>query len=412
MKFRIASKGFLDHQKSFWDLPNYIKILVGGYGSGKTYIGALRLIYLSYLNQGIPVMYVSPSYKMAKRTILPTLKGIMNRSGITYTHNKTDNEIKIVNWNGKIWIGSGDDPQGLLGQELAAIGIDEPFIQSKDVFDIGISRVRHPEATKREIFLTGTPESLNWGYDIALNNEDQYDVGVVFGNTLSNPHLPEQYKESLLETYSEEMVDAYVYGKFVNLQQGRVYKNFDREFHVVERPDLKSEIKHGDIHIGMDFNVNPMSACAFVKIAETVHIFKEWSLQNANTYDMAEVIRKEFPRASVYPDATGASRKTSSSKSDHQILRDNFFKIKAKRKNPSVKDRINSVNNLLLIRDGKSRFSIENCPKLVSDLERVVWKSGDIDKSDSSLTHMSDALGYGLHFLFPIVAKKASVIRW
>jgi PBSX family phage terminase large subunit len=243
VKFFIDSKGFIDHQKRFWDLQNYIKILVGGYGSGKTYIGALRLMYLSYLNQGIPVMYVSPSYKMAKRTIIPTLKGIMNRSGVTYTHNKTENEIRILNWNGKIWIGSGDDPQGLLGQELAAIGIDEPFIQSKDVFDIGISRVRHPEAAKREIFLTGTPESLNWGYDIALNNEDQYDVGVVFGDTLDNPHLPDQYKESLLETYSQEMVDAYVHGKFVNLQQGRVYKNFDRDIHVVERPGLKSEIK-------------------------------------------------------------------------------------------------------------------------------------------------------------------------
>jgi hypothetical protein len=127
---------------------------------------------------------------------------------------------------------------------------------------------------------------------------------------------------------------------------------------------------------------------------------------------MSEIIRKEFPKAYVYPDATGASRKTSSSRSDHQILRDSHFKIKARRKNPAVRDRVNAVNNILLVRDGKSRFSIENCPKLVSDLERVVWKSGDIDKSDSSLTHMSDALGYAVHLLFPIVARKASVIRW
>lgn len=412
MKFTISTEGFIGYQKKFWDLPNYIKILVGGYGSGKTYIGALRLIYLSYLNHGLPVMYISPSYKMAKRTIIPSLKGIMNRSGITYTHNKTENEIKILNWDGKIWIGSGDDPQGLLGQELAAVGIDEPFIQSKEVFDIAISRIRHPEAPQREMFLTGTPESLNWGYDIAINNEDQYDVGVVFGSTLENPHLPAQYKESLLETYSQEMIDAYVYGKFVNLQKGRVYKNFDRSIHVKERDDLKKLIKYDDIHIGMDFNVNPMCACAFVKIGETIHVFKEWYLNNANTYDMSEIIRKEFPKSFVYPDATGASRKTSSAKSDHQILRDSFFKIKAKRRNPPVRDRVNAVNNLLLIRDGKSRFSVENCPKLVSDLERVVWKSGDIDKSDSALTHTSDALGYGIHFLFPIVARKASVIRW
>ena len=72
-------------------------------------------------------MYVSPSYKMARRTIIPTLKDILGRAGLTFTHNKSENEIRIMNWNGVIWIGSGDDPHSLLGQSLAAVGIDEPF---------------------------------------------------------------------------------------------------------------------------------------------------------------------------------------------------------------------------------------------------------------------------------------------
>ena len=184
-------------------------------------------------------MYVSPSYKMARRTIIPTLKDILGRAGLTFTHNKSENEIRIMNWNGVIWIGSGDDPHSLLGQSLAAVGIDEPFIQSKEVFDVALSRVRHPDAKQREIFLTGTPESLNWGYDLIANQEQSYDVGVAFASTLENNYLPEQYKESLVSGYTDEMVDAYIHGKFVNLQEGRVYKEFSRDVHIYERDDIE-----------------------------------------------------------------------------------------------------------------------------------------------------------------------------
>ncbi|MDP6049420.1 MAG: phage terminase large subunit [Candidatus Bathyarchaeota archaeon] len=411
-RFVIDSGTFLPAQKKFWNLPTYIRCLVGGYGSGKTYIGAIRLIYLSYVNSGIPVMYVSPSYKMARRTIIPTLKDILGRAGLTFTHNKSENEIRIMNWNGVIWIGSGDDPHSLLGQSLAAVGIDEPFIQSKDVFDVALSRVRHPDAKQREIFLTGTPESLNWGYDLIANQEQSYDVGVAFASTLENNYLPEQYKESLVSGYTEEMVDAYIHGKFVNLQEGRVYKEFSRDVHIYEREDIEELKKYHQVHIGMDFNVNPMTAVAFCKIGDTCHVFDEFFMANSTTFDMAEVIKEKYPNAIIYPDATGAARKTSSQKSDHQILKEKGLRVYAKRKNPPVRDRVNAVNQLLRVNDKVSKFSMENCPKLINDLERVVWRKGDIDKTQLKLSHISDAFGYGVHYLFPVIKREAYSVTW
>ena len=61
MKFFLDKRRMLPPQRAWWELPNFIKLLVGGYGSGKTHIGAMRSILLSYRNAGLPGQYVSPS---------------------------------------------------------------------------------------------------------------------------------------------------------------------------------------------------------------------------------------------------------------------------------------------------------------------------------------------------------------
>jgi PBSX family phage terminase large subunit len=385
----------LKHQRKFWDLENRIVLLIGGYGSGKTYIGALKCIQMSYLNAPIPGMYISPSHQLATKTIIETLKDICNRASINYTYNQQRSEFIFHNWNGVLWFGSGDKPDSLRGSNIAYAVIDEPFIQKRDVFNQMIARVRHPEAVKSQIFLTGTPEQLNWGF--ALANDQSMDIGVVNASTLDNPHLSDDYKQSLLKAYSQEQIDAYVHGKFVNLTQGRVYKEFDREQHVIERPDLKETGL--EIGIAMDYNVDALTSIIFYKGNGWIHVFDEVRLKNANTYDMMEVLSKKYPQSVCYPDSSGSARRSSSVQSDHAIVRSYGFTISAPKANPPVKDRVNAVNKL--IREGN--FSCENCPNLIMDLERNVWKGNDIDKtSDKEQTHASDAIGYAINRLYPV----------
>ena len=42
---------------------------------------------------------------------------------------------------------------------------------------------------------------------------------------------------------------------------------------------------------------------------------------------------------------------------------------------------------------------------LIGDLEKVTNKEGtrDIDKSNKNLTHMSDAFGYGVNWIKPVI---------
>ncbi len=401
MRFRIRKENFLPHQLQWWDLDTFYKILVGGYGSGKTYIGALRSLYLSYVNSPHPGMYVSPTWALASKTIILTLKELMTKAELDYTFNQQRGEFVIDNWSGRIWIGSGDKPDSLRGPNLSWAGIDEPFIQRKEVFDQMVARVRIASAECREIYLTGTPEQMNWGWQ--LTNRTDLDMGIVFGSTLKNSYLPQQYKDTLLSTYSPEQIEAYVYGKFINLTQGRVYREFDREVHATGR-----EVMELPIGIGMDFNVDAMTSIVFYKGTNWIHVFDEIRLKNSNTFEMCEILKDKYPNAVVYPDATGAARRSSATQSDHDIIKKAGFKIRSPRKNPPVRDRVNAVNKL--IRD--KNFSCENCPNLIMDLERNVWKSGDVDKTDPEQTHASDAIGYAIEFLFPIRSRLAVSKGW
>jgi len=399
MRFQIDKRRMLPHQREFWELPNYVKLLVGGYGSGKTHIGAVRSIWNSYVNAPLPHLSISPTFKTARKTVIISIGELLDKAGVRYTYHKTNHEFHIHNWNGRIWIASGDEPDSLKGPNLATIGIDEPFIQKKEVFDIALSRLRHPAATVRELFMTGTPEELNWGYEVAENAEGRYDLGVVIGRTRDNTHLPGQFIDTLESAYDDNQRAAYMEGKFVNLTAGRVYRYFERRLDCRAGGPLPGERVEG----GIDFNVDYMTAELFVQRGGGLHFFEEVRMADADTYALAEVLHQKYPGITLYPDASGSSRRTSSPKTDHMILREKGFRVLSPKSNPPVRDRVNAVNNMARNR----LLTIGDCPHLLKDFEQVVWKNGEVDKrSDPRLTHASDAAGYAINYLFPVKVER------
>lgn len=396
MKFAIDKGKMLVHQRRWWELENFFKLLVGGYGCGKTHIGAKRMIWLSYMNRPLPCLYVSPTYPQARRTIIYTLEEILTRSRIRYYYNRTHHEFYIPGWNGLIWIASGEIPNSLKGPNVAAAGIDEPFIQTKETFDVVISRVREAKARQAEIFLTGTPEQLNWGYDVAMNDAGDYDLGMIVGRTADNPHLSSDFVARMQKAYDENQQSAYLDGKFLNLTKGLVYRHFDRDRHID-----RQEIGSGHtVFAGIDFNVDYMSAELFIKpIDGKIHFFDEIRLLDSDTYLLAEKLNERWPGITVYPDASGNSRRTSAKKTDHTILKEAGFKVECRKANPPVRDRVNAFNGMLRNAD----VTFGNTPHLIKDMERVTWRGSELNKtSDPALTHASDAAGYPIEYLNPV----------
>lgn len=391
--FGINKTRMLPHQRAFWELPNFVKLLVGGYGCGKTRIGAMRSLWCAHLNAPIPHLYVSPTYKQARKTVIISITELLDRAEVEYEYNKTNHEFFMPGWDSRIWIASGDEPESLKGPNLATAGIDEPFIMNAEILNVVLSRLRHPEAVHRELFLTGTPEQLNWGYELAQNLDDRYDLGTVVAKTSDNTYLPQQFVKMLEKAFDENQRAAYMNGQFVNLTAGRVYKYFERSM-VAEGPISAM------LRAGIDFNVDNMTAEIFAVSPDGIVWFlDEIHLDNSTTYELADRLHERYPGITVFPDPAGRARKSSSDATDFTILRDKGFTVEARPVHPPVRSRVNAVNKLL--REGKLRVS-KKCPRLLKDFELVSWKCGEIDKSNDALTHASDAAGYAIEKLFPV----------
>ena len=405
----VIKGGMWQHQRDWWDSPAFIKALVMGYGGGKTLIQAKRAIAMARHNPKSPYMVVSPSYKMAKRTIIPTIVELLDARGpiekklkgkaLRYTYNKSEFEFKISG-GGTIWIGSGDEPKSLKGPNLGGAGIDEPFVQDIAVFEQMIARVRCPKARHREISLTGTPEDLNWGYDICQGDDKhKYDLQLIQASTRDNLALPEDYVKTLDNAYDAKMAEAYVDGKFVNMATGRIYYGFERNRNVKSIPFPPNTPSR----LGQDFNVDPMAGCLFWINGNHMHIYAEMEYQNSNTdyaIPEAQSIAEQAGGKLIvaYPDPSGKSRKTSApaGQTDFTIIKSCGVRVKARTKAPLIRDRRNAFNKKLA--DGSLTID-PDCKRMIKYLEQLSHEK--LNKQEE-MTHLTEAAGYPIEYLFPI----------
>lgn len=405
----LVTGGMWPKQLEWWDLPNFIRLFVGGYGAGKTNVISKRMIGLALINAPAPVACVSPTFPMARETTILTIAELLEgkRSLLgkkfwwKYYHNNNQFKIKYRGRTGRIIIYSGDNPMRLKGPNLAAAGIDEPFIQDIEVFKQIIARIRHPGAVQRELCLTGTPESLNWGYDLCEGElKDDHDVGVVQCSTRQNLALDSGYVERLEASLSDREAEAYVDGAFMNLQLGQIYHAFDPKENVRVEDAPEDALIGG----GMDFNVDPMSAALFWQKGERIHFFDEYESPNADTEYLCSEIRDDYGElvTTMFPDASGAFRKTNSpgGKSDFHYIEEAGFDIEAPAKNGLVKDRYNAMNAALKARSGQVKMTVSpKCKKLIKYLTLCTHSQ---KKKQKAMGHLLDAAGYPVCRLFPV----------
>ena len=426
-KGQVLRGGMFPAQVAWWNLTSFVKALVAGYGAGKTFIGAKRDISQCLLNAPAPQLVVSPSYKIAKRTIIPTLLALCRGKNaidptFTYHYHRTEFELTVDHRGrrGTIWIASGDDANSLKGPTVGSAHIDEPFIQEKEVLDQCIARVRDPRAKRQEIVLTGTPEQLNWGYDITEGDEkEDYDSQVVHASTYENVVIGEAYGKRMEKALDPKAAEAFVAGKFVNLSKGQVYYGFS-DANVMALPDPGHELE-----VGMDFNVNPFACIVFWRSGNHIHIVAEFEFDNADTEYACGKLRDEFPVLAgavpligqcrirnVYPDASGKARHTNApgGKSDFHYINEAGFDVLCKNENPRIRDRENAVNGKLAPKFGRPSLTLDpSCKRLIKYMRTYTHENKNKQKH---MSHLLDALGYPVAYLFPVVRSIVQMTRF
>ena len=375
------------------------RVLITGRRFGKTFLAINELAkFASKPNQR--VWYVAPTYRQAKAICWNVLKEKMIYHKWVKNINHSDLTITLKN-NSTITLRGSDNEQSLRGVGLNFLCIDEFADVNKEAW----FEVLRPTLsdTKGHALFCGSPRGFgNWSYELFKQGETNNDWASFKYTTIEGGNVDqdevEQAKQDLdIRTFQQEYEAT-----FVNYS-GMIYYNFNRQSNIIEKYEKETAV----LHIGLDFNVDPMSAVVCIIVNETIIVVDEIQIYSSNTQEMCEEIRNRYNNKQivVYPDPSARQRKTSAGGfTDLSILKNANFDVKCKNTAPLIRDRINAVNAKLKNVNGKnSLFIVKSCKNVIKSIERQIYKEGThIPDKDSGYDHMNDALGYLIEFNFPL----------
>lgn len=411
---------------------------VGGVGSGKSYTLAIGAFLDALHSPDAIIGIYGPTIAHVRDICMAYILKLLAQHGFIkekdYQVNK--NEMKIISNHpqlGSFIFKSMDDPAAIIGYQTYTAHVDELDTMDSDKAEAAwyaiMARTRqwperldesymvwNPELCcyepRNKVSAYTTPEGFKFVYKTWAKSEDP-EYKIVKGKTKDNHFNASTYFKNMLKKYPGPLAKAYLEGEFVNLQSGTVYYAFNRE-----ALNSTETIKAGEqLHIGMDFNVGHMAARVFVQRftaeGQQWHCVEEFD-DILDTPDMINILKIRFAghSISVYPDASGAARKTTNaSSSDISLLRTAGFSVKAKSKNPAVKDRIATGNNAFMNR--KVFVNSESCPRTVECLEQQSYsKNGDPSK-DTGHDHGNDAFTYFTSYMLPLRSSLFAIpIKW
>ena len=376
------------------------RVVVAGRRFGKTHLSIRELCYHAK-DPGKDVWYVAPTYKMARQIVWRKLKNKLQDLNWVAKTNETELTITLVNGS-VIALKGADNYDSLRGVGLDFIVLDE-FADIDPEAWYETLRPTLSDKAGKALFI-GTPKGIgNWAYEIYQNTQDDAANWQSFSyTTLDGGQVPQEEIDQARKDLDERTFRQEYMATFETFS-GRIYYSFDRNFNVVKYEGNTPDV----VYVGMDFNIDPMSAVIATRIGDTLHIIDEVRIFSSNTQEMIDELKQRFPRTKfwVYPDPAGNQRKTSAGGvTDVTLLSNAGFVVKAPRHHTPVRDRINAVNSRLCSSSGIRHLIIDpKCKYTIEGLERQTYKEGSSQPDkDSGYDHMNDALGYMVDYLFPV----------
>ena len=401
--------GLTNPQKKVINNKARFRVLISGRRFGKTFLAINELArFARFPNK--KVWYIAPSYRQAKSICWVDLKDRVIKHKWDLKINDSDLSILLKN-NSSISLRGADNEQSLRGVGLDFLVIDE----FQDVKPYAWHEVLRPTLsdTQGHALFCGTPKGYNWAYDMYVKGTRDNDWKSFKYTTLEGGLVKQNEIEQAKDDLDERTFQQEYLASFVNYA-GLIYYNFDRNKNIINNYDFTGDT----IHIGMDFNIDPMCATIGQIKDNNVYIFDEIQIWSSNTNEMVEEIKRRYKQKTIiYPDPSARQRKTSAGGfTDIAILKNAGFEVRSRSAHPLVRDRINAVNTKLKNANGMSSlFIVNSCRNLIKSVERQVYKENThVPDKESGYDHFNDALGYFIEYVYPLRRefKPSKPTRW
>ena len=314
-------------QKDYFEAGPQPCLFLGGVGSGKTYIGILKLLYLLEMYPGSRGAIIRQRFAQLKKTTAATLRKLLPREQIA---RRNDNEGFIQLKNGSellmMHLDKPDSIDNLKSLELNFIYIDQMEDIREEAWDTALERIgRWTGATK----LGGYPDDWPYKTDAGENIPPAYafvsayspgydhwitrrwwekgadremyrkqGYKVVIGSTRENPNLTKTYVSGRLamgKEYVERFVDALSWGA----NEGRIFKISEQSY-LEPTADLMAKIRGSmRLHRVLDPGDYTTTACLWYATDQDGNVFfyreygEDNELVSTHRFNIYELSRKD-----------------------------------------------------------------------------------------------------------------------
>ncbi len=238
---------------------------MGGYGSGKTRTGLLKVAHLAMFPENRIIVGRFAATDLEETTQRDLVEFLYDAELLhTAPNQKTKKAIvKCINpvtqeslgYTSEISFQHMDDPKHLRGRHIGAFWIDEASEVHKDAGKNLMGRLRLPAfAGRYQALYTGNPEGMNYLYDDFFNEElltkivcghpqctltpEQCNARMrrkrrgIHATSYENHFLPEGYIDNMLASYTQLERQRFLDGSF-SIFEGAAFPEFDPEMHVL-----------------------------------------------------------------------------------------------------------------------------------------------------------------------------------
>ena len=428
-----------DQQRQFHASTARHKLLIGGYGGGKSYPAQHETFLHALSNPHHHSMVLRNTWKDLEDQTIEDMLRIGEEAKIIKKYSKADHEMYLINDHKILFRPLSIKRDNIKGAHLCQFYVDDPNVKRyQDTISFLMSRLRNPPHVKADRFqsvITANWEGRDWLWKNFMKDREPggngRDVVVVddpankgetkeiesakaywMCPTDSNPTLHDGYIDDLAATHSAEWMDRYVFCKDVSRHSGIIYYGFDGVRHHKDRSEVIK--KPGLLHIlAVDVGgTHPTAVIHMATDGKAIYCYDEWYKKDCKISDLGKYLQQhkfggQYKRFIIDPSA-GKNEMTSKTSVKKKLQRE--WKVNFENGNNNVDLGILSIQDALDPADADPYLFIDKiqCKNLAREIEIYRWseprfmdmddmefEQKPIKKNDDCV----DAMRYGFMFL-------------